>query len=122
MASKTQPFFDAPIGELIHQMGREIAGAQANINAYSFSVERQLERAKSQTGIELQAPWLHLPEIEIEMHVALNYVGQKAEKNKPGYRCLHAAPINPTFLNFFNYHGQNATKVKMTFRSVPSPE
>jgi len=121
MPGTIQPLFSAPVGEIIFQIGKEIAVARANLEAYSFSIERQIEQIKDKIGAGLSAPWLHLPEIEIEMPVALNYLGQRPEENKPGIRSLHAAPINPTFSNFFNFKGEAATKIKMTFRSTPSP-
>lgn len=121
MANAIQPLFSAPVGETIYQIGKEIAQARANLEAYSFAIERRMEQHKGEMGAGLSAPWLHLPEIEVEMSVALNYVGRRAQKNAPGFRSLHAAPINPTYANFFNFKGDAATRIKLTFKSIPSP-
>ena len=121
MPERTRPLFSAPIGELVLQIGREIIAARANLEAYSFSLEKQLEQFGDKVDPRLSVPWQHIPEIEVDMPVALHYFGQRPDDGKTGFRDLHAAPINPTFTNFFNYKGEVAAKIKMTVRSINTP-
>ncbi|MEJ2637483.1 MAG: hypothetical protein P8184_19615 [Calditrichia bacterium] len=121
MEIKIQPLFSAPVNEIVQQLGREIINARALLEAYSLSKEIQLEQVDEKMKTGLSAPWLHIPEIEIEMPVALNYFGAQAQKNSPGFRSLQAGLLNPTFNNYFGFNAAASSTIKITFRSVESP-
>ncbi len=119
MAGSVKQLLSAPLAEVLLQVGRAVIETQTALDTHSLELHRRLEATKEELGTALSAPWFHIPEVEVDVHVALEYQGKKASAGKPGYRRLNAALINSAYQNFQQFDVNAASTLKVTFRSVP---
>jgi hypothetical protein len=109
----------APLADLITQIGRAVVEAQGAMDAYSLEIHQRLDDDKADIGTRLSAPWLHIPEVELEAHVALEYHGRRASPSSPGSRALGAALVNSAYLGLYDFDAEAASRIRVTFRAVP---
>ncbi len=109
----------APLADVILQVGRAVVESQGAMDAYSLEIHRRLEEAKEEIGTALSAPWMHIPEVELEAHVALEYRGRRAASGVPGRRTLEAAFVNSAYLGLYDFQAEAASRITVTFRAVP---
>ncbi len=119
MADGVETLLSAPLAEVLLQVGRAVVQTQSEIDSYSLEIHRRLEETKAELGTALSAPWFHIPEVEVDVNVALEYQGKKATAGRAGYRRINAALINEGYQNRTQFDVQAASRLKVTFRSVP---
>jgi len=110
----------APLAEILVQMARAVVKSQEEMDTYSLEIHRNLEDVKDELNTALSAPWFHIPEVEIDVHLAFEYQEKRATNTQPGFRRLDAAFINSAYQNLFQFDGSAASRLKVSFRAVPA--
>ncbi len=115
-----------PLSRIISRVGEAVAQAQRSLDENSIRTQLELEENREALGgYDLQAAWYHLPEVEVEMKMALT-MHLEAEKDRKGrirgYRpVLHGAPLNATYANTYNYDVRGTSKIRARIVSLPPP-
>ena len=120
--SKLMESLSSPIGDLIAQVGRSVADAQAALDETALA---NLQAIADSDNVDLAAlraigyrpTWYHIPECAAELSVALSMSGRRSES---GNQVLYAAPVDAEYGNTYNYDLKASSR--LTFKVVPVPE
>ncbi|HIE31781.1 MAG TPA: hypothetical protein EYP67_05290 [Methanosarcinales archaeon] len=114
-----------PLGRLMQTIGSSIADAQRAMDENSIAIQKAIEQAIDNGEIEydIQAPWYHFPEVDIELKMALSMT-EKEEVDKKGrvrgyMPVILAAPLNATYKNAYNYDVRGSSQLKAKIASIP---
>ncbi|MGD8968848.1 MAG: hypothetical protein PVI07_15185 [Anaerolineae bacterium] len=116
-----QEVLSEPIGEMLKHVGRAIAEAQRALDEYSMATDVELSDLRESVGYDLRATWYHLPETEIEMKMSISMSWEEQQKGgkKLWRRFVHAAPLNASYKNLFDYDAAGTSVVKTRIVSIP---
>ncbi|WMW21235.1 hypothetical protein RE476_07410 [Methanolobus mangrovi] len=114
----------SPLSTILSEMGKSIAETQKALDRNSIDTQIELSGDEALQDYGLEATWYHIPEVDIELKMALSmkYEEERDSKNRiRGYkRVLSAAPLNASYnsLNSYDVKGSSVLKAKIV--SVPS--
>ncbi|MCB1735346.1 MAG: PASTA domain-containing protein [Gammaproteobacteria bacterium] len=120
----------APLGDLISEVGRGVADAQAAMDSQTIARMKEIvaggdELMAALRSIGYQPTWYQIPEATAKLSIALTISGeaqssvQGASGGGIGRLRLNAAPVNADYSNKFNYQVQAASEIQ--FKIVPVP-
>ena len=112
-----------PLSQIIKEVGISISETQQTMDRNSIDTQLAIENDELLSQYDIQATWHHIPEVELELKMALT-MKYKEEKDSKGtlrsYRpILHAAPLNASYKNLHEYDVEGASIIKAKFVSVP---
>lgn len=114
-----------PLGRVLTLVASSIAEAQGTMDANSIATQKAIDQAIENGEIEydIQAPWYHFPDVDIELKMALSMT-EKAEVDRKGkvrgYKLtLLAAPLNAEYKNTYNYDVNGSSHIKAKIASIP---
>ncbi|MCL7414338.1 MAG: hypothetical protein M8353_12130 [ANME-2 cluster archaeon] len=112
-----------PLSQIIKEVGISISETQQAMDRNSIDTQLAIENDELLSQYDIQATWHHIPEVELELKMALT-MKYKEEKDSKGalrgYRpILHAAPLNASYKNLHEYDVEGASIIKAKFVSVP---
>ena len=115
-----------PLGDILKYVGRAIAETQQALDRNSIATETELADKREELGYDLHATWYHLPETTLELKMSLSIQWEEEKKKGragKGYgvwkRTLHAAPLNASYKNLFNYEVAGTSMLKTKIVSIP---
>lgn len=113
----------SPLSKIIREVGTSIAETQKALDRNSLNTQLEIENDEILSQYDIQATWHHIPEVELELKMALSmsYEEEKDSKGKVrGYRpVLCAAPINASYKSLYEYNVEGASTLKAKFVSIP---
>lgn len=119
----------APLGDLISEVGRGVADAQAAMDAQTIARMKEIvaggdELMAALRSIGYQPTWYQIPEATAKLSIALTISGEAQSSVQGagggmGRLRLNAAPVNADYSNKFNYQVQAASEIQ--FKIVPVP-
>jgi hypothetical protein len=113
----------SPLSQIIREVGTSIAETQKALDRNSLNTQLEIENDEILSQYDIQATWHHIPEVELELKMALSmsYEEEKDSKGKVrGYRpVLRAAPINASYKSLYEYDVEGASTLKAKFVSIP---
>jgi hypothetical protein len=108
----------SPVAEMISRLGEAIGTAQASLDQASLNAQEKLESDHPDLAkIGYQVTWYQMPEVSIEMKMAVHYE-RKSEEDKSAR--IFLAPYNAKYKNAFTYDVDGASTLKL--RIVPVPQ
>lgn len=115
----------APLGSILKSVGASLAEAQHALDENSIATQKVIDLAVESGEIEydLQAPWYHFPEVNLELKMALSMKAE-AEVDKKGkvrgYKpILKSAPLNAAYKNIYNYDVRGSSQIKAKIVAIP---
>ena len=112
----------SPLEQILFQVGRGVAKAQQELDINSIRTQTLLESDPVLAEFGLQATWYHMPEVELEMKMALNLRFEDIfEDNKFRYRRLrmYGSPYNAAYQNNFKAEVSGTSQIKAKIVSIP---
>ncbi|MCB1738326.1 MAG: PASTA domain-containing protein [Gammaproteobacteria bacterium] len=119
----------APLGDLISEVGRGVADAQAAMDSQTIARMKEIvaggdELMAALRSIGYQPTWYQIPEATAKLSIALTISGEAQSSvqgagSGMGRLRLNAAPVNADYSNKFNYQVQAASEIQ--FKIVPVP-
>jgi len=110
----------SPISSMIQKIASGIAEAQKNLDAAALESQNNLKNNyPALADIGYQVTWYHMPEINVELKVAVHYEekGEGANK-KTG---IFLAPFNAKYKNSYSYNADGSSILKMKIVPLPPP-
>jgi len=112
-----------PLSRIITEVGKSISETQQAMDRNSIDTQLAIDNDEILSQYDIQATWHHIPEVELELKMALT-MKYKEEKDSKGvvrgYRSkLYAAPLNASYKNYHEYDVEGASIVKAKFVSIP---
>lgn len=112
-----------PLSKIITEVGRSISETQQAMDRNSIDTQLAIDNDEILSQYDIQASWHHIPEVELELKMALTikYTEEKDSKGVVrGYLPkLYAAPLNASYKNLHEYDVDGASIIKAKFVSVP---
>lgn len=112
-----------PLEKILKHVGRAIAETQRALDENSIATETELTELREKIGYDLHATWYHLPEttLELKMSLSIDIEEEKKGGRTVGWKppILHAAPLNASYMNLFNYDVAGASILKAKIVSLP---
>jgi hypothetical protein len=113
----------SPLSTILSEMGKSIAQTQKAMDKNSIDTQIELSSDEVLKDYNLEATWYHLPEVDIELKMALSmsYEEEKDSKGRVrGYkRILNAAPLNASYKSLHSYDVEGSSILKAKIVSVP---
>lgn len=119
----------APLGDLISEVGRGVADAQAAMDSQTIARMKEIvaggdELMAALRSIGYQPTWYQIPEATAKLSIALTISGEAQTSVQGGgggigRLRLNASPVNADYTNKFNYQIQAASEIQ--FKIVPVP-
>ncbi|WP_406661854.1 hypothetical protein V7O66_04880 [Methanolobus sp. ZRKC3] len=113
----------SPLSTILSEMGRSIAQTQRTLDRNSIDTQIELSTDEVLKEYDLQATWYHMPEVDIELKIALSmkYEEERDSKNRiRGYKpILNAAPLNASYKSLNSYAAEGSSVLKAKIVSVP---
>ncbi|SFM84722.1 hypothetical protein [Methanolobus profundi] len=114
----------SPLSTILSEMGKSIAETQKTLDRNSIDTQIELEGDEALKDYNIEATWYHIPEVDIELKMALSmkYEEERDSKNRiRGYkRVLSAAPLNASYNSLNSYDVKGSSVLKARIVSVPS--
>lgn len=114
----------SPLSTILSEMGKSIAQTQRALDRNSIDTQIELLTDDALQKFDLEATWYHIPEVDIELKMALSmkYEEERDSKNRiRGYkRVLNAAPLNASYKSLNSYDVEGSSVLKAKIVSVPS--
>lgn len=112
-----------PLSKIITEVGMSISKTQMAMDRNSIDTQITIENDKILSQYDIQATWHHIPEVELELKMALE-IKYKEEKDSNGkvrgyLPILRAAPLNASYINTHEYDVNGASVIKAKFVSIP---
>ena len=108
----------SPLARLVRELAAGVAQAQRELDQAAIDTQKNLARDHPELEqIGYQVTWYHMPEVEVEMKVAVHYESEEQAPSR-GARVL-LAPFNAKYSRSYNYVAEGASKLR--FRIVPIP-
>ena len=112
-----------PLARVITEVGKSISETQMAMDRNSIDTQIAIENDEVLSQYDLQATWHHIPEVELELKMALTmkYKEEKDSKGKVrGYLPkLHASPLNASYNTTHVFDVNGASVIKAKFVSIP---
>jgi len=115
----------APLGSILRSVGISLAEAQHALDENSIATQKAIDLAVKSGELEydIEAPWYHFPEVNLELKMALSMKAE-AEVDKKGrvrgYRpTLLSAPINAAYKNTYDYDVRGSSQITAKIVSIP---
>ena len=112
-----------PLSRIITEVGKSISETQQAMDRNSIDTQLAIDNDEILSQYDIQATWHHIPEVELELKMALTMKCKEEKDSKGvvrGYRpILHAAPLNASYKNYHEYDVEGASTVKAKFVSIP---
>ena len=112
----------SPLEQLLFQVGRGVAKAQQELDIHSLQTQALLENDPVLSEFGLQATWYHMPEVELEMKMALTLRYEDSfENNQFRFRRLrmYGSPYNAAYQNNFKAEVSGTSQLKAKIVSIP---
>ncbi|WP_242492660.1 hypothetical protein [Methanolobus psychrotolerans] len=113
----------SPLSTILSEMGKSIAQTQRALDRNSIDTQIELSTDEVLNEYNLEATWYHIPEVDIELKMALSmkYEEERDSKNRVrGYRpVLNAAPLNASYNSLNSYAVEGSSVLKAKIVSVP---
>lgn len=113
----------APLSTILSEMGRSIAQTQRALDRNSIDTQIELSTDEALKEFHLEATWYHIPEVDIELKMALTmkYETEVDSRNRiRGYRpVLNAAPLNASYKSLNSYAVEGSSTLKAKIVSIP---
>lgn len=112
-----------PLAKIITEVGKSISETQQAMDRNSIDTQLAIDNDEILSQYDIQASWHHIPEVELELKMAL-IMKYKEERDSKGVvrgylPKLHAAPLNASYKNLHEYDVKGASIIKAKFVSVP---
>lgn len=119
----------APIEDMLTATGRGIAQAQKAMDMASIEIQKEIDATEALAGTGIQATWYAIPEVELNLKIALSIEGTTGAGGAAGTGSVGKAaggkiritPINARFQNQFDFSQQVASELKVKIVPVPKP-
>ncbi|MFP3910399.1 MAG: hypothetical protein ACLFVI_06945 [Archaeoglobaceae archaeon] len=112
-----------PLSRVIREVGLSISETQEAMDRNSIDTQLAIENDEILSQYDIQATWYHIPEVELELKMALTMKYEEEKDSKGtirGYRpILHAAPLNASYKNLHEYDVEGSSIIKAKFVSIP---
>lgn len=112
-----------PLSQIIKEVGISISETQQAMDRNSIDTQLAIENDELLSQYDIKATWHHIPEVELELKMALTMKYREEKDSKGllrGYRpVLYAAPLNASYKNLHEYDVDGASTIKARFVSVP---
>lgn len=112
----------SPLSTIISEVGKSIAEAQHVLDTHSLDLQKSLNTGlvnKELTELNYQATWYQIPEVLIEIKMAVYY--EESETKEERKKGLFFTPFNAKYQNNFNYKSEGSSSIKMKIVPVPQP-
>ena len=106
------------IEQMIEKIGQGIAKAQVSLDAAAIASQNSLPKELADIGYK--ANWYQMPEVEIDLKVAVHFEEEKTETTEKK-RGFFLSPFNAKYQNAFKYSADGASSLKMRIVPVPPP-
>ncbi len=114
----------SPLSTILSEMGKSIASTQKALDRNSIDTQIELSNDEALKEYDLEATWYHIPEVDIELKMALSmeYEEERDSKNRiRGYkRVLKAAPLNASYKSLNSYDVEGSSVLKAKIVSIPA--
>jgi hypothetical protein len=114
----------SPLSTILSEVGKSIAQTQRALDRNSIDTQIELSTDEALQEFDLEATWYHIPEVDIELKMALSmkYEEERDSKNRiRGYkRVLNAAPLNASYKSLNSYDVEGSSVLKTKIVSIPS--
>jgi hypothetical protein len=107
-----------PVDKILLSLGEAIAETQKALDRASVELQIAAENDPVLSKYDYQAPWYYMPEIELELKLALGVNFQQVAANV-FKKVMVAAPINATYKNRYDYQVEGTSVLKVKIVSVP---
>lgn len=123
----------APIEDMLTATGRGIAQAQKAMDMASIEIQKEIDATEALAGTGIQATWYAIPEVELNLKIALSIEGTTGAGGAAGTGSggsvgkagaggkIRITPINARFQNQFDFSQQVASELKVKIVPVPKP-
>lgn len=122
-SKKIEEVLVSPLSTILSEMGKSIAQTQKALDRNSIDTQIELSTDESLKEFDVEATWYHIPEVDIELKMALTmkYEEERDSKNRVrGYkRVLNAAPLNASYNSLNSYDVKGSSVLKARVISVP---
>ncbi len=122
-SEKIEEVLVSPLSTILSEMGKSIAQTQRTLDRNSIDTQIEISNDDALSDYNLEATWYHIPEVDIELKMALSmkYEEEKDSKNRVrGYkRILNAAPLNASYNSLNSYAVEGSSSLKAKIVSVP---
>ncbi|AEH61299.1 conserved hypothetical protein [Methanosalsum zhilinae DSM 4017] len=113
----------SPLATILSEVGRSIAVTQRELDRNSINTQIELSSDEVLKNYDLDATWYHIPEVDLELKMALTmkYEEERDSKNQlRGYRrVLSAAPLNASYVSTNSYAVEGSSVLKARIISIP---
>lgn len=110
----------APLVELLQQIGESLINSQIAIDEYARRIALDLQQMED-VAAQVLPPRFAIPEVQVEMNLALEYYQRWDTQREFGHRVLFAAPLNAQAVNLFNYNVEGSSRISLRFAAIPNP-
>lgn len=107
------------IDEFIKKIGQGISEAQIQLDLAALKGQQSLKDThKELAEIGYQVPWYYMPEVTVELKIAVHY---EEEKQQDGLvkRRIFLSPYNAKYKNTFSYDAEGSSNIKLLIKPVP---
>ena len=122
--TKIEEVLIRPLADVLGRIGEGVAAAQRAMDLNSIATQTLIENDPVLHEFGLEATWYHMPEVELELKMALTLHREDVVRNQRVVRRKHrmyAAPLNASYRNTFDADVSGASLIKAKIASVPPP-
>lgn len=110
----------ASLPEMIQKLAESVAEAQSRLDAAALHNQQTLqERFPELAGMGYQVTWYQMPEVAVELKVAVHYEATGEEETKK--RGFFLSPFNAKYKSAFSYGAEGSSTLKLKIVPVPPP-
>jgi len=113
-----------PLADVMARIGQGVADAQRAMDLNSIATQTMIENDPVLSEFGLEATWYHMPEVDLELKMALTLHREDVIKGKKVVRRRHrmyAAPLNASYKNTFDSDVSGASLIRAKISSIPPP-
>ncbi len=109
-----------PLAQMIQRIGQGVAEAQMALDTSAMEAQNAMqENCPSLAQIGYQVTWYQMPEVAVELKVAVHYESTgDGNKKKSG---LFVSPFNAKYKNAFTYSAEGTSTLKLRIVPIPAP-
>lgn len=110
----------ASLPEMIQRLVQGVAEAQSQLDAAAIHTQETLQQKFPElAGIGYRATWYQIPEVIVELKVAVHYEATGEEETKK--RGFFLSPFNAKYKSAFTYGAEGSSTLKLKIVPVPPP-
>ena len=107
-----------PLADMVERIGQGIAEAQRALDEAALATQKSLKDQHPELDkIGYQVTWYQMPEVLVELKMALHY--ERTDQGKPPGFFL--SPFNAKYKRAFEYSAEGASTLKLKIVPVPPP-